>query len=148
MNEQAVGRPKVARFYAWGIALAALVVIVQGFLFAGFYSRGEIDFRSVHGEIGDSAGIAIVVILIPLGFLARFPKTWQIGWWTLLLAVAWNIQSHVLGRGIADVRSLEMGHIPLAFLIFALALYLSGKTYDRNVWCDPQFQQKFEPKDG
>ena len=39
--EQVTGRPRVAKAYAWLISLAALVVVVQGFLFAAFYSEAE-----------------------------------------------------------------------------------------------------------
>ena len=37
----------------------------------------------------------------------------------------WNIQAHVLGYGIEEVRWFEMLHIPLAFGILLLALYLT-----------------------
>ena len=42
--EQTIGRPRVARAYSLLIALATLQVIVQAFLFAGFYSEGEKGF--------------------------------------------------------------------------------------------------------
>ena len=114
--KQAIGRPLLARIYAGGVALAALVVIVQGIMFGGFYS-GKGDYLEVHELLGGISGIVILVILTPLGFLARWPSGWQIGWLTLVLAILWNIQAHVFGYGIEDERSLEMVHIPVAFLI-------------------------------
>ena len=125
--ERTIGRPIIARIYAWAAALAALVIIVQGITFGGFYS-GRGNLLNVHGELGEISGIVVLVILTPLGFLARFPRRWRIGWLTLVLAVVWNIQAHVFGYGIEDERTLEMVHIPTAFLIFGLALYLAGKT--------------------
>ena len=37
---QSIGRPRVARAYAWIIAVSALVVVAQGLTFAGFYCQG------------------------------------------------------------------------------------------------------------
>ena len=76
-----------------------------------------------------SLGIAIVVILTPLAFLARFPRRLRAGWWTLGLSVVWLIQAHVLGYGIEDVGWLEMLHVPLAFIILGLALYLTWQAH-------------------
>ena len=127
--EQAIGRPRVAKAYAWLISLAALVVVVQGFLFAAFYSEAVKGFLDAHGIEGELAGYILVVVLVPLAFLARFPRTLRMGWWTVALALIWNIQAHVFGFGIADVRWFEMIHIPLALGIFGLALYLTGKAH-------------------
>ena len=127
--EQTIGRPKVARAYAWLIVLTPLAVIVQGILFAGFYSEAEKGLLDAHGMFGQILGIAIVVILTPLAFLARFPRRLRSGWWTLGLGVLWIIQAEVLGYGIEDVGWLEMVHIPLAFIIFGLALYLTWRAH-------------------
>ncbi len=127
--EQGIGRPRLAKSYAWLISFAALVVIVQGFLFAAFYSEAEKDFLEAHGLEGELMGYIIVVALVPLGFLSRFPRSLQMGWWTVGLALVWNIQAHVFGFGIEDVRWFEMIHIPLAILIFGLTLYLAVKAH-------------------
>ena len=126
--EQTIGRPRVARTYAWLITLSALVVVVQGFLFSGFYSEGEKGYIDTHGILGELAGY-VVVIMIPLAFLARFPRHLRIGWLTVLLAVLWNVQAHLLGYGIEEWSWFEMIHIPTAFLILALALYLTGRAH-------------------
>ena len=99
MNSQ-VGRPRVARAYAWVMGLATFEVVVQGFLFSSFYARGESGFIEAHGYAGELTGYVVLIVLIPLGFLARFPRGLWIGWLTVLLAVLWNVQAHVLGYGI------------------------------------------------
>ena len=126
--DQAIGRPRVASAYAVLIALAALQVIVMGFLFAGFYSEGNRGFIDAHAAGADISLLVVVLIVTPLAFLARFRKDRRIGWLTLTLAVLWFVQ-HSLGYGLEDVRWLEMIHIPLAFVIFGLAFYLTGRAH-------------------
>lgn len=125
LKEGTIGRPKVARVYAWLIVLVPVAVIVQGFLFSRFYSEAEGGSLDAHGLVGEILGIAILVIITPLAFLARFPRRLGMGWWTLGLAVVWNIQAHVFGYGIEDVEWFEMVHVPLALIIFGLGLYLT-----------------------
>ena len=88
---------------------------------------------NAHEQLGVASELFTLVILTPLGFLARFPRKWRVGWQTLALAVVWNIQAHVFGYGIEDERTLEMVHIPVAFLIFGFALYLTGKTFGESL---------------
>ena len=126
--EQAIGRPRVARAYAWLIALATLTVVVQGFLFAGFYSEADKGYIDIHASVAVIPLIVVVLIITPLAFLARFPRGLRTGWLTLILAVLWFAQ-HSIGFGIDDERWLAMIHIPLALLIFGLALYLTGKAH-------------------
>ena len=126
--EQAIGRPRVARAYVVLIALATLAVVVQGFLFAAFYSEGERDFIDVHAAVADISLLVVVLIITSLAFLTRFRRDRRIGWLTLTLAVLWFVQ-HSLGYGIVDARWLEMIHIPLALLILGLALYLTDRAY-------------------
>ena len=126
-------RLRLARAYTVVMGLAFLEVILQGFLFSGFYSRGDGTWIDVHGIAGEMTGYVVVVILIPLGFLARFPRRLRIGWWTVLLAILWNVQGHVFGYGIEDVRWFEMVHIPAAFGVLLLALYLVVQTR-RHSW--------------
>ena len=127
--QETIGRPKVARAYAWLIALTPLVIVVQGILFGGFYSRTEVDFLDAHGMLGEISGGIILIILTPLAFLARFPRRLGLGWWTLGLGILWNVQAHLFGYGIEDVKWFEMIHIPLAFIIFGIALYLTWSCH-------------------
>ena len=127
--EQAIGRPRIARAYTTLIALATLTIVVQGFLFAAFYNEGKRGFIDVHSLVADISLLVVVLIITPVAFLARFRRDRRIGWLTLILAVLWFAQ-YAVGFGIEEyVRWLEMIHIPLAFLIFGLALYLSGGAY-------------------
>ena len=128
-----IGRPRVAIAYALLSGLMAAAVIAQGLLFAGFYSELKADYLNAHEQLGVASELFTLVILTPLGFLARFPRKWRVGWQTLALAVVWNIQAHVFGYGIEDERTLEMVHIPVAFLIFGFALYLTGKTLGESL---------------
>ncbi len=127
MND-VIGRPQAAAVYVWLTGLATFEVVVQGFLFSGFYSKANRDWLDVHGIAGELTGYVVVLLLIPLGFLAKFPQRFRIGWLTVLLAVAWNVQAHVFGYGIEDTRWFEMVHIPLAFGVLLLALYLTVRA--------------------
>ena len=126
--EQRVGRRRVAVAYMSLPGLATLLVVLQGFLFSGFYAEAEKGFIDAHGIVGDITGVVLVFVLIPLGFLAGFPRRLRIGWWTVLLAVLWNVQAHVLGYGIEGARWLVVLHIPTAFGILFLALYLTVRA--------------------
>ena len=127
--EQTVGRRRTAIAYVWLMALIAALVVVQGVLFAGFYSEADRSFISAHGAVGALAGLVLLVVLIPLAFVARFPRRMQIGWWTVLLAVLWNLEAHVIGFSIGDSRWLAMAHIPPAIMGFGLGLYLVAGAY-------------------
>lgn len=127
--EEPIGRRRVARAYAWLMAAVTVSVVVQGFLFSAFYSGEGNAYRDAHGVFGSLIGLILLVILIPLAFRARFPKRMRIGWWTVGLAVLWNVQAHIIGFGIGAARWLEMIHIPLAFVILGLGAYLAGKAY-------------------
>ena len=126
---EGVGRRRVAVAYTWLMGIATFEVILQGFLFSGFYARGQVGFLDTHGVAGELTGYVVTVVLIPLGFLARFPRSLGVGWWTVLLAVLWNLQAHLLGYGIEDVRWFEMLHIPVAFGVLLLALYLTVRAW-------------------
>jgi hypothetical protein len=47
----------------------------------------------------------------------------------VLLTVLWNVQAHMLGYGIEDFRWFDMIHIPLAFRVLLLTLYLIMRTW-------------------
>ena len=121
-------RPRLAKIFTVLMGLAFLEVILQGFLFSGFYSRGESAYIDIHGMAGELTGGIILVVLIPMSFFARFPRHLRVLWWTVLLAILWNVQSQIFGYGIEDVRWFEMVHIPLAFGVLLLALYITIQT--------------------
>jgi len=98
---------------------------MEGFLFAGFYCKLERTFIDLHGIEGEITGFILVLVLVPMGFLAAFPLRLRIGWWTVLLALQWNVQAHLFGYGIEEFLWMVMLHIPTAFGILLLALYLT-----------------------
>ena len=126
--ESSIGRPRIARTYAGLIALVTLVVIVQGILFGGFYNEFDQDLIDAHGFVGSISMLVAVLIMIPLGFLARFPRGLWIGPLTVLLAVLWVVQ-YMLGFTIEDDRWVATIHIALAFLIFGGALLLTARAH-------------------
>lgn len=122
-----VTRPRLAKIFTVLMGLAFLEVILQAFLFSGFYANGNPTYIDLHGMAGELTG-NILYVLILIAVFARFPRHLRVVWWTVLLAILWNVQVWVLGHGIGDTRWFEMVHIPLAFGILLLALYLTVKT--------------------
>ena len=79
--EQPIGRLRVARAYVVLIALTPLTVIIQGILFAAFYSEGgKKGFIDAHAVAADISLLVVVLIITPLAFLARFRRSRRIGW--------------------------------------------------------------------
>ena len=110
------------------VAAATAEVVLQGFLFSGFYGRGDAAFLTAHGVAGELTSYLLVVAVVPLAFVARYPSR-RIAWWTVALAVIWFVQAHLLGYGIQQIgRELTMVHIPTAFLLLLLALYVTQRS--------------------
>lgn len=120
-------RLRLARAYTGLAASAALVVVVQAVLFGGFYDEFDEAWLDAHEGVAFISTVVAVVIWTPLGFLARFSKGLRIGWLTLVLAALWVAQLW-LGYAIEDNRATAAIHIPLAVLLFGLAVYLVGKA--------------------
>ena len=124
-----IARRRVPVAYTLLMGIATIEVVLQGFLFSGFYEGGRPGFLDTHGLVGSIAGM-VVLLLIPVGIIAGFPRMLRIGWWTALLAVLWNVQAHVFGYGIADNRWFVMVHIPVAFGILLLSAYLTVRAWN------------------
>lgn len=124
-----VGRPQIARVYVWLTFLVAGVVFVQGFLFGAFYSERDSVFIDAHGIVGELSGYFGILVLIPLAFRAQFPRETRIGWWTVGWVALWNVQAHVFGYGIEDIRWSEMVHIPLAIFLILSGMYLATRAH-------------------
>ena len=50
--EEQVGRTRVAVAYTWLLGIATAEVVLQGFLFSGFYAQIESAFLEAHGIAG------------------------------------------------------------------------------------------------
>jgi hypothetical protein len=124
---QAIGRPWAARTYIWLVVLASLVIIAQALLFGSFYAQGG-NWMEGHLYLARISTLVVAAILTPLGFLARFPTEMRIGPLTVTLAVLWLVQTS-LGDAMDFARWLVVIHIPLAFVLFGLALWLIGKAH-------------------
>lgn len=121
-----IGRPRVAVAYIWITFFVSGTVFIQGFLFGAFYSGRGADYIQFHGWVGEDAAF-ITIVLVVLAFWARFPGELRVGWWTLGWSILWNVQAHIFGRGIADVRWFEMVHIPLAIFLVVSGMYLAQR---------------------
>lgn len=122
-----VARPRAASAYAWLMALAALTVIAQALLFGGFYWEGG-EWIRAHLQLGRISTSLVVAVITPLAFIAGFPRQLRITRMTVVLAVLWLLQTG-LGDAMDSARWLVIIHVPLAFVIFGLALLLTGKAH-------------------
>ncbi len=122
-----VVRPRAASAYAWLTALAAGTVVAQAFLFGGFYWEGG-DWIRAHLQLGRISTFLVVAVITPLAFFAGFPRQLGITRMTVVLAVLWLLQT-ALGDAMDSARWLVIIHVPLAFVIFGLALLLTGKAH-------------------
>lgn len=125
--DQKIGLPHLAKAYAALMPLSALSVIVQGVFFAGLYSEGKSGYLDAHQALG-AASVAVVLVCLPLAYLARFPREVLVGHLTTAVAVLWVIQ-YLLGQYSEDQRWFAFLHIPLAFIIFGLAVVASGRAH-------------------
>ena len=122
--EDQLGRPKVARTYAWAVSLVPVLFL----LFAALAGAGhgiDPDFIDIHRGLGDLFGLLAIFVLPPLGFLAGFPKRLRIGPLTVLLVVLWIIQA-LLGIIIEEGGRWAIAiHLHNPLLIFALGILLA-----------------------
>ena len=122
-----MSRAWMVRAYAVLMPLAALSVVVQGILFAGKYSEGQAWYLAAHMHLGSASLLAVVICLV-LAVIGRFPKETRIIPLTAVLTVLW-VGQYLLGEYSDDLRWFSFLHIPLAFIIFGLALLLSGRAH-------------------
>ena len=125
--DQKIGMPRLAKAYAVLMPLSALSVIVQAILFGGWYSEVDAGYLDAHQALG-AASVAVVLVCLVLAHLARFPREALVGHLTDVLAVLWVVQ-YMLGQYSEDQRWFSFLHIPLAFIIFGLAVVASGRAH-------------------
>ncbi len=122
-----MNRGLLVRAYAVLMPLAALSVVAQAVLFAGRYSEGQAWYLAAHMHLG-SASLLIVIVCLGLAILGRFPQTARMVPLTGILVVLW-VGQYLLGEYADEVRWLSFLHIPLAFVVFGLAVVLSGRGH-------------------
>lgn len=122
-----MNRDLMMRAYAMLMPLAALSVVVQAILFAGRYSEGQSWYLTAHMHVG-SASLLIVVVCLGLAIFGKFPQATRILPLTGILVALW-LGQYLLGEYADKVRWLSFLHIPLAFLVFGLAVMLSGRSH-------------------
>lgn len=122
-----MNRDLMLRAYAMLMPLAALSVVVQAILFAGRYSEGQSWYLTAHMHVG-SASLLIVVVCLGLAIFGKFPQATRILPLTGVLVALW-LGQYLLGEYADKVRWLSFLHIPLAFLVFGLAVMLTGRAH-------------------
>ena len=121
--EQNIRRPRVARVYAWLVTVVPpLLIALAAMVGAGIGI--DHDWVEAHWSIWEPFAIVVIFVLTPLAFVAGFPRQLRIAPLTVVLAVLWVLQA-VLGHSIDNARWVLSLHIPNAFLIFGLGLFLA-----------------------
>ena len=122
-----MNRELMVHAYAILMPLAALSVVVQAILFAGRYSEGQAWYLTAHMHVG-SASLLIVVVCLGLAIFGRFPQATRILPLTGILVLLW-LGQYLLGEYSDKVRWLSFLHIPIAFVVFGVAVMLTGRAH-------------------
>ena len=126
--ERSPGRPQLARAFTWLISLTPFLVILQAFLFGGFYNKLNSDLIDAHQAVG-LLSMILVVLLAILAYFARFPRESRIVHLAIALALLWIIQ-WVLGSVASnEARWVVILHVPMGLFVFGFALLVAGKTH-------------------
>ena len=126
--ERSPHRPQLARAFAWLISLTPLLVILQAFLFGGFYEKFNSDLIDAHQAVGFISMI-LVVVLAFLAYFARFPRESRVLHLAIALALLWIIQWLLGGITTDEARWVAILHVPNGLLVFGLALLLAARTH-------------------
>ena len=128
-NERPARRPTAAKLYRLLIILTPLVVLLQGFLFGGFYSGGA-AFLDIHLWLGRISFAVLLLVILPAALRAGFDPASRIVPATAALAALWTVQQS-LGEGTVDYRWFSALHVPLGIAMFGLSLLLAGAAWRR-----------------
>ena len=126
--ERSPQRPQLARAFAWLVSLTPLLVILQAFLFGGFYDKFNGDLIDAHRDLGFVSMIFVVVLVI-LAYVARFPGESRVLRLAIALALLWIIQWLLGSLTSEEARWVAILHVPNGLLVFGLALLLVAKTH-------------------
>ncbi len=126
--ERSPQRPQLARAFAWLVSLTPLLVILQAFLFGGFYDKFNGDLIDAHRDLGFVSMIFVVVLVI-LAYVTRFPGESRVLRLAIALALLWIIQWLLGSLTSEEARWVAILHVPNGLLVFGLALLLVAKTH-------------------
>ena len=129
-NERPARRPTAAKLYRLLIILTPLVVLLQGFLFGGFYSGGGATMLDIHLWLGRISFAVVLVVILPAALRAGFDAASRIVPATAALAALWTVQQS-LGEGTVDYRWFSALHVPLGIAMFGFSLALTGLAWRR-----------------
>jgi len=124
-------RPTAAKAYRLLIALTPFVVLLQGFLFGGFYSGGGATMLDIHLWLGRISFAVVLAIILPVALRAGFDPATRIVPATVALAALWTFQQ-ALGEGTVDYRWFSALHVPLGIAMFAFSAALAGVAWWRG----------------
>ena len=123
-------RPAAAKLYRLLITLTPLVILLQGFLFGGFYSGGGATMLDIHLWLGRISFAVVLLIILPAALRAGFDPASRIVPATAALAALWTVQQS-LGEGTVDYRWFSALHVPLGITMFGFSLVLAGMVWRR-----------------
>ena len=126
--EHPARRPTAAKIYRILIALTPLAILLQGFLFGGFYSGGGGAFLDIHLWFGRISFAIVLAIILPTALRAGFDPATRILPATAALAFLWTVQQS-LGEGTIDYRWFSALHDPLGIVMFGFSLVLAGVAW-------------------
>ena len=121
-------RPAAAKLYRLLITLTPLVILLQGFLFGGFYSGGGGTMLDIHLWLGRISFAVVLAVILPAALRAGFDPASRIVPATAALAALWTIQQS-LGEGTVDYRWFSALHVPLGITMFGFSLLLAGAAW-------------------
>ena len=126
----AARRPTAAKLYRLLIILTPLVILLQGFLFGGFYSGGGATMLDIHLWLGRISFAVVLAVILPAALRAGFDPASRIVPATAALAALWTVQQS-LGEGTVDYRWFSALHVPLGITMFGFSLVLAGMVWRR-----------------
>ena len=124
-------RPAAAKLYRLLITLTPLVILLQGFLFGGFYSGGGATMLDIHLWLGRISFAVVLLVLLPAALRAGFAPASRIAPATAALAALWTVQQS-LGEGTVDYRWFSALHVPLGIAMFGFSAALAGVAWWRG----------------
>ena len=126
-------RPTAAKLYRLLIILTPLIVLLQGFLFGGFYSGGGATMLDIHLWLGRVSFAVVLLFILPAALRAGFDPATRIVPATAALAALWTVQQS-LGEGTVDYRWFSALHVPLGIAMFGLSLVLAAMAWRPRGW--------------